>query len=73
MGDIYLHLLQDSLTEFSYDAELAGVSYRTDLHVHGIQVCEAPSQSYVFLSVALYNVFTESLICIMQLENLRMV
>ena len=39
MGDIYLHLLQDSLTEFSYDAELAGVSYRIDLHPHGIQVC----------------------------------
>lgn len=45
MGDIYLHLLQDSLMEFSYDAELAGVSYGIDLHVHGIQVCIHPIQS----------------------------
>ncbi|XP_065058104.1 insulin-degrading enzyme-like [Rhopilema esculentum] len=38
MVEIFLNLLQDSLTEFSYDAELAGVSYRTELHVHGIQL-----------------------------------
>eukprot|EP00794_Sanderia_malayensis_P007262 gene7262-8072_t len=36
--DIFLHLLQDSLTEFSYDAELAGISYRTELNMHGIQL-----------------------------------
>ena len=38
MVDIFLQLLQDSLTEFSYDAELAGISYRTELNMHGIQV-----------------------------------
>jgi len=38
LGDIYLHLLKDSLTEFTYDAELAGISYRTDLHFHGIHL-----------------------------------
>lgn len=38
MVDIFLHLLHDSLTEYSYNAELAGISYFTELTLHGIQL-----------------------------------
>lgn len=38
MGQVYKELVEDSLTEYSYDAELAGLDYGISLHSQGMDV-----------------------------------
>ena len=38
MNRLFVMLLKDSLTEYAYDAELAGLKYNVDVSIYGIIV-----------------------------------
>jgi hypothetical protein len=38
MNRLFVMLLKDSLTEYAYDAELAGLKYNVDVSIYGINV-----------------------------------
>ena len=42
MNRLFVMLLKDSLTEYAYDAELAGLKYEVDIDMYGISVSISP-------------------------------
>ncbi|EDO28044.1 predicted protein, partial [Nematostella vectensis] len=63
MAYIFLQLLKDSLNEYAYDAEIAGVTYNLDNTMYGIFVSHAnghiwiKSRDGIFVCHAKHNVF----------------
>ena len=43
MNRLFVMLLKDSLTEYAYDAELAGLNYHVDVSIYGIIVSKCTS------------------------------
>lgn len=44
MNRLFVMLLKDSLTEYAYDAELAGLKYHIDVSIYGIIVSKLESR-----------------------------